>query len=172
MRFIVAACGWMLHLSIFVPLAIIGLFAVPVAIVCRHSEWSLITGQWITNAPRWLWLWGNDEDGFCSVEARRHYRPNWPLALNMWWWAAIRNPVGNLRFIQSLYPPPEADRIRFLIAGSWVLTWQGWRHHLEWHVGGHIYTIGWKYYPTDANPFAELGWRAHGCGFALRRKSG
>lgn len=175
-RFLISIPMWVVFELCTWVLVFFGLLIVPVAIMFRQVIPSPIDGRPITTAPDWLWLWGNDEEGYCSQFAKDNGPPAWVAKLitspsfSMWWWAAIRNTVDNLRFVRWLCPPPDKNRIQFLQGAWWALTWQGWLHHLTVIKFGYEFTVGWKYYPSDkaVTNEAAYGWRRFGCGFALR----
>lgn len=97
-------------------------------------------GRTIYNAPRWLWLWGNDADGmtgdsrgwwhenadqamfFGLFPFLRRWFPNIPMFdsthfISMWYWLALRNPVNNLRYVNLINCVP-ADYNITLLAGQ------------------------------------------------------
>lgn len=163
-----------------------GLIASIVNVAFRSKQVSPVNGNIITNGVRWLWWFCNDEDGMESDEAKRHYFSWAPAWFNMYWWMAVRNYARNQGFVKAMYPPPDPSRIQSIVSKNgllgivegapkfyptWELTWQGWRHHLTWRYSKTSQlTLGWKYYPQDANPDADYGWRSIGCGFAARRE--
>ena len=54
------------------------------------------------NWPRYLWLWGNDEEGcpeWWLKQAASGEEGKLAQRFPCWWWYAIRNPVNNHRFI-------------------------------------------------------------------------
>ena len=71
------------------------------ALAVLLSDWKVspLTGQTIRDAPRFLWLVGNDQDGYVS---RQHLHPTWP-----WWLVAFvectwRNKLRNLPYWPGL----------------------------------------------------------------------
>lgn len=142
----------------------LGLLLSPVSILLARPQVSQITCLRILNAPRWLWLFGNDEDGF-DPEWYRKAHPTWPRFWRMLVWSAWRNPVNNLRFCEWLYAPPVLGRVQIKQIHGWLLLWQGWRCRIvspAWRL-----TIGFKYQPEDAL-YACQDWRMFGCGFGVR----
>jgi len=110
---------------------VLGLVVVAIAIPFRVPGVSLSDGRAIVNLPRWAHLFGNDFDGLlgdkrlwwaenCDASVLFGLRPllrrlGVPLAqlgadsyLAMYWWAAIRNPVNNMRLL-SLYSCPVSE---------------------------------------------------------------
>lgn len=118
-------------------LLVVGLLVVAVAVLFAVPSVSLIDGRPIFNLPRWAWLWGNDFDGL-DGDKRAWWAANcdalvfWGLLpwlrakgvplgslpvtswLARWWWAAIRNPVNNLRLVPWLGCPVSECDIAFL----------------------------------------------------------
>ena len=101
----------------------IGLFVVPIAILFRtkgvpskfgeltqeHSEHYKSegsSGMWeFENAPRWLWYWGNDEDGYLGEPSGKHSARNEGKERSfaaMYDWAALRNFFNNAKRYTSL----------------------------------------------------------------------
>ncbi|MCC7462084.1 MAG: hypothetical protein IT480_06425 [Gammaproteobacteria bacterium] len=169
LRFCWAVLTWIAYEVVFLPLVLLGPFVVPVAIRYRVWRTSAITGRLIATAPRALHLWGNEEDGY-APDSYGDARRTWSLWRRMFTWAAIRNPVGNLRFVRALHPPPQPWRIRILRGRYWVLIWQGAFYRLELSHGRWWLGIGWKYRESDATAVAPDDWRRFGVGFGLRLK--
>ena len=144
----------------------LGYFLIPVAILFRREETSYVTGQPIVNAPLWLWLYGNDEDGL-DPPWYREANPTWGAWRRMWAWAAYRNPVNNLRFIEWLHPRPKVGQVIERKYGTWTMLYQGWACNMLIPVGKGWLYIGWKYWPYDltATVQNEGDWRFYGCGF-------
>ena len=105
-----AMLQWAVLLVVRVVLIVAGLPVVAVAIPFRVSSVSASDGRAIVNLPRWAWLFGNDYDGL-QGDKRGWWTDNtpfgWPVDsfASMWWWAAIRNPVNNLRFVPGISCP-------------------------------------------------------------------
>lgn len=165
-RFLWLALTVILYECIALPLAVLGLFLVPLAIAFRQLEPARAApGRVITNAPRWLWLWGNDEDGY-QPDWYAAAHPQWSAWRRMYIWAAIRNSVNNLRFVRALHPPPNPARYRTWRRGVVTLIWQGWASRLIVNERTWWLAIGWKYDP-DSEP---AYWQQFGCGFGIRLK--
>ena len=150
------------------PFTVIGFFIVPIAILFRKPDVSL-EGKLIVNAPRWLWLWGNDEDGYEPA----YYvamTPEWNRYVRMWVWAAWRNSFNNIRFIRWLSPPPVVDEIKFWQSGRLYIIWQGLYTRFVYITSmGHWLTLGWKYWIDDSvNPCRDI--RRFGVGFGCNYK--
>lgn len=132
-----AAASWTAMFIIRVVLAVLGLPLVALGLNYIRSDDSVKTGRAILNMPRWLWLWGNDADGllgdnrgwwddnadkevfFGLLPLLRKVIPGIPVLdathpLAMWWWAAIRNPVNNLRYVSWFNCVPSEHDIELL----------------------------------------------------------
>ncbi|TWC12016.1 hypothetical protein FBY06_14020 [Pseudomonas sp. SJZ085] len=131
--FIPAVVQWLALLVVRLVLIVVGLVVVAFAIPFAVPGYSLSDGRLIVNLPRWAWLFGNDFDGLdgdkrqwwadnCDALvlfglfplARRLGVPVEPLPvtswLSRWWWAAVRNPVNNLRLVAGIScPVAECD---------------------------------------------------------------
>lgn len=130
--YILAVLQWAALIIVRVPLIVLGLFVVAAAIPFRQFALSTEAAKdknrrAIWNLPRWAWLWGNDFDGLlgdkrgwwdenCDREAFFGLLPYLRTFLRipvlrsdhflaMWWWAAVRNPVNNLRFVPGISCP-------------------------------------------------------------------
>lgn len=165
-RVIFGALTWVLHFLITMPLVVSGLVIVPVAYLTGQWQPSYITGKPIYNAPRWLWLWGNDEDGYLP-EWYAAAHPSWGRFRRAFMWAAIRNTVNNLRFVLWLNPPQRVDLVRWETWGHFTFVWQGWRSRLLYSSDSLWVGIGWKYEPKAVS---ATGWQAYGQGFGIRLK--
>ena len=116
---------------------ITGLVVVAVAIPFRVAGLSGSDGRPILNLPRWAWLWGNDFDGLLG-DKRGWWEANTPLGwavdsfAAMYWWAAIRNPANNMRFLDAFSAPIIGSQIRY--RGSYTVEdkpgLDGW--HFVW----------------------------------------
>lgn len=177
LRIILGVISWTTYEVLSGVLMLAGLILIPVAIAYRQwvtsplpmfDEYGRPATQprLITTAPSWLWLYGNDEDGFCP-EWYRVLHPAWHPWRLMFMWAAIRNPVNNLRFIKALHPPQRAAEVRWATWGSFTLVWQGLLSRLIYDGSDYWFAIGWKYYPVKED---ASGWQAYGQGFGLRWK--
>ena len=115
-----AVFQWVFLFLSNVVLDILGLLVVLVAIPFRVAGKSVSDGRDIVNLPKWAWLFGNDYDGLLG-DKRGWWANNTPFGVKaesffaMWVWAAVRNPVNNMR-LTSLYSAP--------IKGS-VITYKG-----------------------------------------------
>lgn len=152
----------------------LGYVLVPLAILFRQQQTSYVTGEPIVNAPGWLWLYGNDEDGL-DPPWYQTANPTWSPWLRMWVWAAWRNPVNNLRFIKSLHPPPRVGGVKLITFGPCKMLYQDWACNLlipidRWFPSYQWYYIGWKYWLYDLEVTDYSGdWRRFGCGFGSNK---
>ena len=159
-----ATLTWVTYQVAVIPLWLLGWIATPLAIWFGQWERSPITGARIYNAPQWLWLWGNDEDGLDPVWYRVA-NPTWSPFKRMLIWNAWRNSVNNLRCIKWLHPAPVASRIRCVRWSNGWLCWQGVLYCLQVQTPWAEVTVGWRYYPEDAQGVDPSDWRCWGTGF-------
>lgn len=108
-----ALAQWLFLFVSNLVLLLVGLVVVAVAIPFRVAGVSVSDGRAITNLPRWAWLFGNDYDGLLG-DKRGWWAANTPFGWAatsfgaMYAWAALRNPVNNMRQT-SLYSCPVAE---------------------------------------------------------------
>ncbi|MCD5980525.1 DUF7338 family protein [Pseudomonas quasicaspiana] len=117
-----ARIEWVLLLILRLVPILVGLPVVALAVCWPVPGVSLSDGRPIFNVPRWAWLFGNDFDGL-DGDKRNWWAENCdalvlfgllpllrrlriavpPLSvtgwLARWWWAAVRNPVNNMRLL-------------------------------------------------------------------------
>lgn len=156
-----ALLQWAVLLVVRVVLIVVGLPVVAAAIPFAVPGLSVSDLRPIVNLPRWAWLFGNDYDGLqgdkrgwwdanCDAAVlfgllpllRRLGVPLDPLTkthwLARWWWAAVRNPVNNLRLVPGFNCPVSECVIRFL--GTAVVEdkpgYCGWQFVAARHAGG------------------------------------
>lgn len=156
-----ASLQWFALLVVRVVLILVGLPVVALAMPFSVIDHSVSDGRLIENLPRWAWLFGNDYDGLqgdkrgwwganCDASVlfgllpllRRLGVPLDPLTktdwLARWWWAAVRNPVNNLRLVPGFNCPVSECVIRFL--GAPVVEdkpgYSGWQFVAARHAGG------------------------------------
>lgn len=172
LRFVWGLLTWVGYnlISVLI-LQTLGYFLVPLVILLRRKEISYVTGKEIINAPRWLWLWGNDEDGL-DPDWYRTATSGWNKYVRMWVWAAWRNPVNNLRFLKPLHPPPVIGKVKYesyKVRGYTIwFIWQGWATRLVIITPSNKWlTVGWKYWIDDATVECT-DWRRFGVGFGTR----
>ncbi|MCS4310266.1 hypothetical protein M2397_000541 [Pseudomonas sp. BIGb0381] len=130
---------WVFLLACNIVTDLIGLFIVAIAIPFRVDDFSKSDGRPIVNLPRWAWLFGNDYDGL-QGDRRGWWAENTPFGwkvdsfMAMWWWAAVRNPVNNMRFVKLWQAP---------IKGSTVT------HIGDYTVRDHPGEAGWQFVTTE-----------------------
>lgn len=172
-HYILAAIQWVAILIIRSSLILLGLFIVPIGILCKQEDKSVSDGRKIVNFPKWLWVFGNDYDG---LQGDKH--GNWadatPFNLpvdhfySMWVWAAIRNPVNNMRRLKPFYCPankcafeyigdkivedkPGLGGFRFTIATLGSMSWYGLYFVKEWSLTrACVIQLGFKIKPSHA----------------------
>jgi hypothetical protein len=191
LQLILAPFTWVAFLFIDIPLWLVG---IPICYylartkkshVAYVSRYDRTLRVW---APKWAWLWSNDEDG---VDGLRGGDPD-----NFWWrdqtkddwtrlfhWSGWRNPVGNLRFVPLLSFKIDPSRVHFIgnadprnvvhlqdrpfMVGTFV--WQFPYSGLWLYLGKFRFRIGWKLEPKDAQGLEENDYRRQGCGFTFQR---
>jgi len=118
--------GWQFFSRFFLvklPCTLLGLVMVPLGyffiqkgkpnrygeLTQEHSDkYKLLgsSGQWdFWNMPRFLWIWGNDEDGLLGEPSGKHSARVRGKERSFWGiyqWAALRNPANNLRYSEIL----------------------------------------------------------------------
>lgn len=141
MNYVNAAIQFLWLFICNVVLDIIGLFVVAVAIPFRVDGKSLSDGRPIKNLPNCVWLFGNDYDGLLG-DKRGWWDANTPFGLPadhyipMYTWAALRNPVNNMRLTNMFSCPVEGSTI----------TYKG-----KEHVRDHPNEGGWQFVTTENN---------------------
>jgi hypothetical protein len=104
---------------------ITGLVVVAIAIPFRREDISKSDGRRIINLPKWAWLWGNDFDGLLG-DKREWWANNTPFGwkvdsyMAMYWWAAIRNPANNMRFL-DMFSAPVSVPARVYWKGDYIV---------------------------------------------------
>lgn len=124
------------------------------ALAVALSRWTLspLTGLAIRTAPRFLWVLGNDQDGYLS---RWGLHPTWR------WWAvafaecAWRNKLRNLPFVSWLrwlhVPHGTLITREVQVLGLTLrMRARGWMTELEWIAGRHFGDIGPRLDQPDA----------------------
>lgn len=120
--FVFAGLQWLGLVVLRLVLIVLGLPVVALAALFPVAGVSLSDGRPIVNLRRWAWLFGNDFDGL-DGDKRNWWADNCdalvlfgllPLLrrlglpigslpvtswLARWWWAALRNPVNNMRLL-------------------------------------------------------------------------
>lgn len=147
--YLYAPVQWAFILAWNIVSTIVGIPVVAIIVWCGLTIGadSKSDGRRIITAPRWLWIFGNDYDGYLgdkrewwndNADAQvffglfpflRKYFPSIPVLksgnrVSQWWWGAIRNPVNNDRFTPLL---------QAVVDGS-VITYTG-DYHVRDHAG-------------------------------------
>lgn len=134
-----AICQWVFLLACNIVMDLVGLFVVAIAIPFKVDDISKSDGRQIVNLPRWVWLFGNDYDGLLG-DKRGWWAENtpfgWPVDhfVSMYTWAALRNPVNNMR-LTNLFSAP--------VQGS-AITFKG-----KEHVRDDKDSAGWQFVTTE-----------------------
>lgn len=136
----------------------------------------LVPGEYVwAFTSRWLWLWGNDEEG---VDGNEVHSPHWaskPTFKGVWYWSAIRNPFNNIRFWEPIRTPARPDQYHVLWNNpkrGWLIRQGWWCLGFQLRVNGYRLWWGWKMKPNDLLTDALPSWdtRAEGMGFSLQAK--
>jgi len=159
--------SWLPVIAVKLVLILLGLVAVPLMLAIHDVD-----GKWPSRGD-WLWLWGNDEEGCPDWWLRMAETKGGFIArVPRWWWFAVRNPVGNHRFLlrdrEAAYSGNWATRdmeaqdlIRAGITSAWRWAYNGvFAGYRKVWLSGDTYSefwIGWK-----------VGSRVPGMGFALQ----
>lgn len=184
----VHVAAWILFLAVSVLLEIVGVPLVAYAawrgrVRMAPSRDPLVAGEIPVWAARWLFPFGNDDDGI-DYPAFVNGRPSGSRPGSRWWrlkWY-LRNPVENLRYLPILGFRPDVARIRArgncnvtpdydgpLTGLRWSYVWQGayaglWlRMPARW-----AFRIGWKLIPADVRGISQFDGRAPGMPFAFQ----
>lgn len=173
MHLLLALTQWTALLAVRLLLILLGFFVVAAAIPFRKLQRSKSDGRSIINLPRWAWLWGNDYDGLLG-DKRGWWVDNTPFGWRvnsfaaMWWWAAVRNPVNNLRLVAGISCPvsecsisyagdrtvedkPGRGGWQFVIAERRTSVWYGFYLVHEWSATrAFVIRVGYKIKPSHA----------------------
>ena len=84
-------------------IVILVVWAVLNAVAVLFGKWrvSRLTGDLIYTAPDWLFVLGNEQEGYDS-EFAKSLHPTWPKFARRFVWAAWRNKARNLPFLNGL----------------------------------------------------------------------
>ena len=142
-----------------IPLALLGFALVPFAIWFGVTRPSQLTGKPIFTAPDWLALWGNEQDGFDPPWAVASIYKGWPTFWRRYSWAAWRNKVRNLCFVDALsflhtHGTVSIREVEFggvLVRVRWS-SW--WMNELEYVAGKRFGKFG----PRLEQPFNRVSW--------------
>ena len=190
---------WLIERVVFAVLWLVGL---PLIYYCakREKYWITRRSKYFdraitTWAPRWMWLYGNEEDGI--IGNAKFQRDNWDLtdAELAVKWSAFRNPVNNRRFLpvfgillldvgaskvrarSNCELDPHEDWINRGPGFYWSYCWVGVRSGLNvrwpYKNGYRQIRLGWKILPRDAFgtiPLVDARWAGVGVGYQLRSR--
>lgn len=127
-------------------LMVLGLVLVPVGILLAtdgKGRYPSATG-YIRKPPSWLWLWGNDQEGY-RPPWYRDLTPGWGEFRRQYVWAAWRNPVNNLRFVPWINPRVrDPELTESYVCGNCVLRTCGPFARILYSAEGGDLMIGWK----------------------------
>ena len=118
MTYLRAILQWTFLLLANIVTDLLGIFVVALAIPFRVPGVSVSDGRPIVNLPKWVWMFGNDYDGLLG-DKRGWWDANTPFGwkvdsfMAMWWWAAIRNPVNNMRLMKLFQAPVRGSTITY-----------------------------------------------------------
>jgi hypothetical protein len=137
------APAWCLMWVLLLPMWVLGLVLTPIGIIFAQKSVSRGT----LDPPRWLWLWGNDQEGY-DPRWYQIYRAGWPRWFRMWEWAALRNSVNNIRYVPWLHPDPATAEVdmHFSSSGCILYTTGPFARLIVTFEGGDL-LVGWKMPP-------------------------
>ena len=124
----------------------VGLVLIPLLVpFVRPTPSKSPLGPVCLNPPRAFWLWGNDQEGWDPAWHQAKH-PGWPRYWRMVQWAAIRNPVNNLRYVRWCNPQIQNPwrTIQTRTCGSWELRTAGLFGRLLRPGASADWLLGWK----------------------------
>lgn len=190
------AWQWLFLILSNIVLDLLGLVAVAVAVPFARASISKSDGRPIQVLPAWAWIWSNDYDGItgdkrlwwannCDSQATLGLFP-WLRSKGIavpkltensfwskYWWAAIRNPANNMRFVKWWSAPITGSTIsyygkydvadkpgqggwQFVIADSGKTKYYGFYFVHQWNsTHAFVVRIGYKITPDMANTVSE-----------------
>ena len=143
----------------------------------RPSPWSQVAGALLWEfAPRWAYLWSNEELGIYIGAGQPTFR-------EVFYWAGWRNKVSNLRLIRPFYVRVDPARVRSIgncrniyVATDrygetlWSFAWQGLYSGLWIRWPTFSFRIGFTLVPADADGYDPVNFRQSHCPFSLELK--
>ena len=95
--------GWLYFLCIQIVALVLGIIGIPLAAaLLLTSAYSMRLSRYfparviaVWRGGALTWLWGNEEDGVFGPQVYNPSMTKWRAFV----WSALRNPVGNLRFL-------------------------------------------------------------------------
>lgn len=193
----VSILTWVLYITLVTPLWLLGLPLVAVAAALKAYDFR-VSSKWPGYPPmlqwrwRWMYIYGNEEDG---VDGSRGYmrdptgywtwlQERWLSKTSKWsmWrrvfvWSALRNPMGNLRFVKGFSLMINPKKVRgatyFYSWGDVYLARQGLYSGMKvLTMSEKQFRIGWNILPWDRAGIPDGDYRAKGCGFKLLIRDG
>ncbi len=187
LRILLSILVWFVRIVVFAIPAVVGFIVIPLLICTgryrmrpsKHFDRSVLQFPW------WAWPLSNQEDG---VDGLRGGDPaqawwaektqGWPDAKRIFVWAAIRNPVDNLRFVPLLNPRLVPAKVRFVGMdhepakgeGGWYFAYQGIYSCIRFETTTWRLWVGTKIKPTDRFGISDTDPRKIRCDFALQFK--
>lgn len=122
--------------------------------------------------PRFLWLFGNEEDGVSgpytstSRSTQRWIAKMWnkPLWYRRISWSAWRNPMANERWLYAPLPDSVDDSIWYPTSDFFLYRY-GWRVGMTFWIRNSKFILGPKFFfPPENKPLDR--W----CGFKIQRR--
>ncbi len=159
-RAVAAVVSALVYWLATIPLALLGFVVVPFAIWFGVTRPSQLAGKPIFTAPGFLSLWGNEQDGFDPQWAVDTIYKGWPTFWRRYSWAAWRNKVRNLCFVDGLAFLHRRSAFvsvhEFTIGKLRVrVRWQcWWMNELEYIWGERFGKFG----PRLEQPFGRVSW--------------
>lgn len=155
------------YLLATIPLTVAGFVLVPFAIWFGVERPSRITGRPIFTAPDWLGIYGNEQDGFDPAWAVETIYKGWPTFWRRYSWAAWRNAIRNLCFVDSLAflhrPKGElVTRERKMGAVTFRIRYRGWMTELEYFTATRFGDFGPRLDHPDAWAGCDWAFRPFG----------
>lgn len=165
----------LVYYIVLLPLTLAGFFLVPIAFI--FAEWResrIYPGRHILAAPDWLFIYGNEQDGFIPEPSHiPAYYAEWRFRFARWLpdgvrtfilaylWAAWRNKVSNIRFLG--WPKIRSgDELEVVAGGSnWYIIRSGW-------------LMLWLWARPESRTFTQAGaridkaWSKFGVNFTIR----
>lgn len=174
-RILLAIPVWLAYLIPMTLLVLLGFIIVPLAAALDYlaNRYNIIPYTWTMRAsraslykgravmawrPRWLWIFGNEEDGIDGTangfQRRAGTTFSWAVAWQIFAWSAWRNSVGNARWLPFfgltisdpkdivVYVPPSGLDAMHLTAGFTPFA-DRWNEYRK--LGPYIARYGWQF---------------------------
>jgi hypothetical protein len=176
---VLALVGWIVYAVPMLLLMLIGLLIVA-SLAWQEDYATRLSTKYPTRSvlawgPRWAWLWGNEQNGIDGASGddlpSGWPHATWPKFLQILDWSAVRNSVGNARWVPffGMAVDPAAVRVCWAsatpvpLASGYFLVRQGWQFQLRftWWGGMRQCRVGWGI-------AEETGKTPLGVGFAFK----